>query len=91
MHYFHHPSLCLNKLAVLSSDISGAAANCPSDWVYNADRERCYKYITNDKSYAEAFDNCILLDAILATPKNASERDFIYDQVIKYVTRQNLM
>ena len=44
----------------------------------------CYQFFQDIKSHGEAIDYCFSQDAILATPKDAAEADFIANNVIRY-------
>ena len=57
---------------------------CPTGWTLRGGGSMCYQFFQDIKSHGEAIDYCFSQDAILATPKDAAEADFIANNVIRY-------
>ncbi|XP_062576352.1 uncharacterized protein LOC134238247 [Saccostrea cucullata] len=59
-----------------------SGASCPAGWTPKEDRGLCFKYYTSITDHKSATDDCFHEEAILATPKNSSEVEFLANNVI---------
>lgn len=62
--------------------VAKVAASCSTGWTLNSGNGLCYQFFTTLKNHNEAIDYCYTLDALLATPKDLGEVDFIANNVI---------